>query len=177
MRRLMVAILAAALTYGAAACDSNAGDAPSTSQAGDSLSSWMDAVRDELTDGVEPTTDWQVSVDGSEDQRLGCEDGTARRMFLATVSIPESGEDPDGWMSSLTGALTPLGWDDSTDQPDDPDRGEVARLWSGVRSGDPTGARMDITVQQVDADREKGESGGPIVAYTVLARTKCLPTS
>ena len=105
-------LLAAALLV--SGCDSG-GDDPTTTQAAKDVSAWMDELETRLTDGIEPLRAWQTTDDGSKDHRSGCDDGKARRTYVAVLDVPAAVTtlDADNREALLMGQLLDAAWEPS----------------------------------------------------------------
>lgn len=171
MRRIGAYGVVLAMTLvGATGCGGGA-DRPTSVEGSKSLQSWMKVVRAEIQ-ADEIVTPWQVSLDGSSGAYgTTCKgDQKERRaVYLATFDRLAATDD-DSPVTMLSGVLSGQGWDVDVDAPTDPDDQGLARIWSAQRAGkNPTGTRLDITVQAI-AKRD----GRSVYHYVVLARTDCL---
>ncbi|WP_067441067.1 hypothetical protein [Nocardioides jensenii] len=174
MRRLSGLVLVMLLAVTACSNEESSADRPSPEEAGTALVEQMTQLRAEVTDGVKPVRAWQVSIDGSSDLALGCDDG-ARRRYLASVELPWSADD-DSWTGRLVGMLAKLGWEAVTSAPDDPDGAGRARLVTAERDDD-AGTHLDVYVQQNGSVRQTLDGKpfrAPVVHLIVSAHTDCL---
>lgn len=139
-------------------------DRPTSGEGAKSLVTAMTDARDQLQRGVDPLAAWHADEAGTKDVASGCDDGDARRTYMATLDVPDS-QRPDAASHALqvVGQLGAAGWDAKVGERS----GSTATLTATRSKRDGAGSSLTLVLTPVQGGWH----------YALSARTACLPTS